>query len=308
MIWLNIKRVCRAGFVNFWRNGFVSLASVLIMVITLFVIGSVLLSGALFSSSLEQIKQRVDVNVYFVTSAKEADILSVKKTLEAMPEVANVSYVSREQALADFKKRHENEETTLSALEELGENPLGASLNIKAKDPSQYEGVAAFLQSKDFLTKDGVSIVDSVNYKRNKEAINALTRFMNSAERLGFALTAVLVVISIVVAFNTVRLAIFVSREEISIMRLVGASNKYVRGPFVVTGLLYGLIAALITLVLLYPVTFWLGRATENFFTGINLFRYYLANFPQLGGIILLSGMAMGAVSSYLAVRRHLKI
>ena len=141
MFWVNTKRIIRTGLLSFWRNAFVSLASVLVLTVTLFVIGSLVFNNALLQSSLDELKSKVDVNVYFVTSASESDVLALKKNLEAFPEVAEVSYVSREQALEDFRKRHENDERTLQALEELADNPLGAVLNVKTKEPSQYENL-----------------------------------------------------------------------------------------------------------------------------------------------------------------------
>src|SRR3989344_2527270 len=308
MLWVNVKRIIRSGFLNFGRNAFVSLSSVLVMVITLCTIGALIFVSAILNASLQEIRDKVDINVYFITTAPEADVITLQKTLESMPEVALVTYTSREQALEDFKKRHENDETTLQALEELGENPLGASLNVKAKNPAEYQGIADYLSNESTLSTDGTSIVDKVNYYQNKVAIDRLTSIIDSAERLGSVLTVVLIVISVLITFNTIRLAIFISREEISIMRLVGAHSFYVRGPFVVVGTIYGVVAAIFTLLLFYPITFWLGGATENFFIGLNIFEYYTTNFGQIFIIILLSGMAIGALSSYLAVRKYLKV
>ena len=235
--------------------------------------------------------------------------MALKKDLEKLPEVLPpVVYVSREDALAAFKKRHENDQFTLQALDELGENPLGATLNIKAKDPSQYEGIAQFLQNKSTLSSGGNSIIDKVNYYQNKDAIDRLTKIINSASRLGFVLTILLVIISILITFNTLRLVIFMSRDEISVMRLVGASTNYIRGPFFIAGAIYGFISAIATLILFYPITLWLGGTTENFFVGLNIFRYYTANFGQIFLIIVGSGIAIGSISSYLAVRKYLKI
>ncbi len=308
MLWINVKRIIRSGFLNFGRNAFVSLSSVLVMVITLSVIGSLIFVSAILNASLQEIRDKVDINVYFVTSAPEEDILSLQKTLEGLSEVSQVTYVSREQALSDFETRHQNDETTLQALEELGENPLGAILNIRAKDPSQYQGIAEYLETKPILSKEGSSIVDKVNYAQNKEAIDRLTSIINSAEKLGSIITLVLVIVSILITLNTIRLAIFISREEISVMRLVGAKTFYIRGPFVVVGIMYGAVAGILTLVIFYPVTYWLGGVTENFFIGLNVFEYYTANFGQIFAIILSSGMVIGAVSSYLAVRKYLKV
>lgn len=304
-----LKRVLKSGFFNFWRSSFVSISSILVMVITLFVIGSVLFMGALLNLALDEIRDKVDVNVYFVTQAKEEEIFGLKKKIEMMPEVASVTYVSREEALQNFKTKHANDSITLQALEELSENPLGALLNIKAKEPSQYESLAGFLnQESSLYNKDGIKIIDKINYFENKIAIEKLSRIISSADKLGVVISALLVIVSIVITFNTIRLVIFVSKEEISVMQLVGASKNYIRGPFVVTGVLVGLFSAIITLVLFFPILYWLGGITTNFFVGLNIFDYYLDNMFQVCFIILGSGIGIGALSSFLAVRKYLKL
>lgn len=308
MLWVNVKRILRTGFFSFSRNAFVSLASVLVMIITLSVITSLIFLSAILDASLAEIRNKVDVNVYFVTSAPEEAILDLQSRIEALPEVASATYTSREQALQDFQARHQNDEFTLQALEELGENPLGASLNIKAHDPGQYEGIAQFLNEEPVLSADGSSIIDSVNYHQNKTAIDSLTRIINAADRLGSAIVIILAVISVIITFNTIRLAIYISREEISVMRLVGASAAYIRGPFVVVGIIYGMVAGLITLALFYPATYWLGDVTTNFFIGLDVFDYYTSNFGQIFLIVIGAGMVIGAISSYLAVRKYLKV
>ena len=309
MVWIKLKRIVRSGFYSFWRNGFVSLSSILVMMVTLFVIGSTIFSGAILGSTLRQIQDKVDVNVYFVTTAKEDEILAIKKNLEQLPEVASpVVYVSREDVLASFKKRHQNDEFTLQALDELGENPLGATLNIKAKDPAQYEGIVQFLNNKIALSTEGTSIIDKVNYYQNKEAIDRLTNIINSANRLGLILTFFLIIISVLITFNTLRLVIYMSRDEISVMRLVGASTNYIRGPFFIAGAIYGLVSSLLTLIIFYPITIWLGRTTEDFFVGLNIFHYYTSNFGEIFLIIVGSGVVIGSISSYLAARKYLKV
>ena len=300
---------------NFWRNGFVSLASVMVMTVTVFVIGSLFFNTILLNASLSELKEKVDINVYFLTTAPEQDILSLKRRLENFPEISAVEYLSREQALEAFKERHKGDATTLQALDELGENPLGAVLNIKTKEPSQYEGVAAFLEQEQKLSEVDSPIIDKVNYFQNKRAIDRLTGIIDSSERSNLAKTAILVFISIVVAFNTIRLAIYISREEISVMRLVGASQGYVRGPFVIVGVMYGLIAGVIAIILFYPLTRWFGPLFYPFPLFLSdqvgkftLFDYYIRNLGEMFLVIIGTGVILGVVSSYLAVRRYLKV
>jgi len=306
MFWTNTKRIIRSGFLNFWRNGFVSLASILVITITLFVIGSLIFFSAVMNASLEQIKNKVDIDVYFVTSAPEEEINVLRRSLEELPEVKSVAYTSREEALVQFRQRHADDFLTLQALEELDENPLGASLNIRAKETSQYASIARFLENRNALRAGETQVVDKINYYQNKIAIDKLTKIIDSAETLGLTIVIVFALISAVIVFNTIRLAIYTSREEIAVMRLVGASNKYIRGPFVVEGFMYGVISALIALILFYPVTLWLGKATGQFFGGINVFEYYVQNFGQVFAIIMFSGIFLGVISSYFAVRRYI--
>ena len=307
MFWIKIKRVLRWSFASFWRNGFVSLAAVAVMTVTLFVIGSLIFTGTLLRTSIDALKDKVDVNVYFLTSAPEEDILSLKRSLEALPEVAKVEYVSREQALVDFKERHQDDQLTLQSLNELGDNPLGAALNIKANDAANYESIAKFLDQGGRLIGDGKTpIIDKVNYYQNKIAIDKLIRVTSSAQTLGLFVILFFAAVSILITYNTIRLTIFISKDEVSVMRLMGASGRYISARFLLQAALYGIAAATIALITFYPVTYWLGPKTADFFFGVNVFRYYLDNFPQIFLLIFGSGIVLGIASSFLAVRRYL--
>jgi cell division transport system permease protein len=308
MFWTNTKRIVRTGFFNFWRNGTVSLASVLIMMVTLFVIGFLIFGSAILTTSLDELRNKVDINVTFIPTAEEEDILNIKQSLERLPEVSLVTYVTREQALETFKARHADDQAILAALGELSENPLGATLNVKAKDPSQYESVAEYLQGQNAVSGAGVTIIDHVNYFQNKVAIDKLTSIIDAAHTLGLAITLAFVAISVLIAFNTIRLTIYIAKDEISVMRLVGASTAYIQGPFIVLGVIYGLVAAVIALIVFLPITYWLGQVTENFFIGLNIFSYYIHQFPQIFLIIVTAGILVGAFSSLLAIRKYLKV
>lgn len=311
MNWVTIKRIFRAGFLDFWRNGFVSLASILVMTVTLFVVGMTLFAGVILQTTLNDLRDKADVSVYFTTSAGEEQILSLQKQLEALPQVEDTDYVSADEALAAFRERHKNDQLTLQALEELGINPLGGVLNVKAKDISQYDAIAQFLEQQQALSSGGTpSIIDKINYfdAQHRQALERLQDITDSAGTLGLVIILILVGVTIAISFNTLRLAIYTSREEIQVMRLVGAGSFYIRAPFMVEGVLYGLIAGLVTLVLFYPLTYWLGAATADFFGGVNVFYYYVSHFFQFFAIIVGTGVVLGAAASYLAVRRYLKI
>ena len=303
---VRLRRIAKAGFVNFTRGGLVSFAAVLVMTITLSVMAGLVFLQAVLYSTLSQIEDKVDVTIYFNLSAPEDKITVLQDSLSKLPEVRDVTYTSAEEALAEFRERHKDDYSTLAALDEIGENPLPASLNVRAKEISQYENIANFLKSDNALSQGSASIIDKVNYHQNKLVIDRLYGIINGAEKLGFLLTLILVVISIIVTFNTIRLTIHIAKEEIGVMQLVGASRARVRGPFMVEGAIYGIISTIVTLGLFIPITVWFGRNMTGFL-GMNLYDYYVSNFLQVSLTILLAGIALGMISSFIAVRGYLK-
>lgn len=304
--WVSIKRVTRYGIIGFIRNGFISLSAVAIMTITLFVVAVLVISGAGTKAVLTELTNKVDVTVYFATTAAEDQITTVRSSLEAMPQVAEVRLVTREEALSRFTERHKNDQLTMQALQELGENPLGASLEIRAKDPSQYETISKFLDAQQASGQGAGIAIDRVNFAQNKTAIERLASIIAMSRTVGLAIALVLGASSVLIAFNTIRLAIFTARDEIGVMNLVGAGHWFVRGPFMITGVLYGIVSGLIVLGLLYPITLWLGPGSEKFLGSFNVYRYYMGALPFLALVVMGGGVALGALSSFLAVRRYL--
>jgi cell division transport system permease protein len=302
---VKFRRIINAGFINFKRSGLISWASVLVVTITLSVITMIILLQAVLHFSLNQIKEKVDVTIYLTVNAREDKIISLKESLEKLPEVEVVSYTSKEEALRVFRERHSGDYPTIQALDEIGVNPLGGHLNIKAKEVSQYENIANFLKSDDALVLGSSSIIDKVNYSQNKLVIDRLNEMIAGAKKFGFLLTFILIIITIIITFNTIRLAIFISKDEIGVMRLVGASKMRVRGPFMIEGAIYGVVATVITLVLFLPATSWMGKNMTGFL-GLNMYDYFLSNIFQIFIIILFSGILLGVISSFLAIRRYL--
>ncbi len=302
---IDLKRIMRAGLVNFSRGGLVSFAAVLVTTITLSVIVIIILLQTILYFSLGSIQDKVDVTIYFTTNASEDRIALLRSSIEKLPEVAEVTYTSAEEALMDFRERHKDDYPTIQALDEIGENPLGAYLNVRAKEVSQYESIANFLKSDNAMVLSSANIIDKVNYHQNKLVIDRLNTIIDGARKLGLLVTSILIIISIIVTFNTIRLTIFIAKEEIAVMRLVGASRARINGPFMVEGAIYGIIATVATMLIFTPVTAWLGRDLTSFL-GINMYEYFLANFIQISIIILFSGVCLGMVSSFLATRKYL--
>jgi cell division transport system permease protein len=309
--WTNTKRVSRYGFIGFIRNGLVSVAAVFILIIALFFLANLMISNAAMQQILTELKEKVGITVYFQPTATADQVTAIQAALKTMPEVANVTYTSADQALSDFRERHKNDQLTLQALDELGQNPLGASLDVEAKEPSQYESIAAMLASKQSVASSGI---DKVNYSDNKLAILRLSDIIDSSQKNGLTKEIMLGLCALIIVFNTIRLTIYTARDEIGVMNLVGAGHWYVRGPFLIAGILYGAIAGLIVLVVMYPilrfhpVLIGLDSTSEVLFGSFDSFGYYTSHFALFFFSILGAGMGLGAVSSYLSVRRYLKM
>jgi cell division transport system permease protein len=305
---MTIRRMLASGAKNFARGGAVSVATVLIMTVTLAIIGALIFVSALLNYSLASIKSKVDISVYFVTSASDSDSQSFIGKVDALPEVASTTYTDRDQALSQFEARHASDQLTLQALSELGENPLDASLEIEAKDPSQYEAIVTTLQDTPALSAEGSSIIDRINYQQNKQVIDKLSGAISATQEIGFAVVLIFALASILIAFATIRLAIYTAKDEIGVMRLVGASNAYIQGPFVVVGVITGLLAALIVLLLLYPAAWYAAHVSSAWLGGFDLFAYYGEHLPLFFSIIAGSGIVLGGAASVLAIRRYLKV
>ena len=301
-MFINFRRIVKAGIVGFWRNGWISFATVLIMVLTLFVVGSLVLSNVILTSVLVSLEDKVDITVYFRIDAPEGEILAVRDSLEGLGEVKEVEYVSRTEALAYFRERHKENALITQSLDELSDNPLGASLNVRATDPSHYKAISNFLEANVLS-----GILDKITYRQNELVIERLTGILLTSRRIGVVVSLLLAAIAFLVAFNTIRMAIYTSREEIKVMKLVGASNWYTRGPFLVEGFLHGFFGSVIALLIFFPLTYWLGPQSEIFFGGPDLYVYYTTHILELFLVLFLIGIIIGILSSSIAIRRYLR-
>lgn len=297
-------RVIKYGFQTFFRNGTVSLAALLVMVWALLVFEGLLLLGVATREAVTTVQDKIDISVYFKTNVPEDAILKIERALEELPEVKAVEYISRDRALELFRERHSDPDSpVLRALEELDANPLQASLNIKANDPDQFGDIAAY-----FETPDIAESVERVSYSQVRLAIERLSKIVRVVEGFALALTIFLAFTAALVTFNTISLALYSNREEIAIMRLVGASNFFINGPYIFVGFLYGFIATFITIILTLPFLGTLSRYFGVLIPEFNLRSYFFGNILLLGGYELLFGVALSVISSVIAIRRYLKI
>ncbi len=297
-----ISRIFHYGFKNFWRNGWLSTATVAIMTVALSVFIGLIMFGVVTRAAASSIQDKIDISVYFNTNTSEDQILNIQQSLQSLSEVASVDYTSRDQALASFEANHANDPTVTQAISQLDTNPLEASLDIKAKDPSQYAAIADYLSSPNLS-----SYIDTISYTQNQDIIDRLATIVRNVETGGFVVTLFLTLIAGLVIFNTIRIAIYSNRDEIGVMRVVGASNSMVRGPYVVEGMICGGIASVISLIIAAPAIYFVNPYLNTFIPGLNLFQYFYMHLPQLLLYELLFGVIIGALSSFIAVRRYLR-
>ncbi len=296
----------RNGFIGFYRNRTISISAIVVIVITLMIVGGLVYSRAMLKHVLYHMQNRVDVTAYFVLNAGEQDILKLKESLEKLPEVKKVEYISRDQALENYKIKNANDALALQALEEIGQNPFRATLSILAQNSGQYEPIVQYLSTNEF-TSDKDAFIDKVDYSDNKQIIDQLNNLIGTVERAGLIIAGIFILISIMITYNTIRLAIYTFRDEIGVMRLVGANRAYVRGPFVIEGILYGVVAALIALILFWPISLYIRGYVAQALLQFDTLEFYMVRGFFLGAILLITGVLLGAVSSYLSVRKYLK-
>jgi len=302
MLKITFRRIIKSGYTSFRRNGWLSMATVMVATLMLFVLGNLVFLGALAGTILHSFESKIDVTVYFNQDATDDAMMAVKHDLEGLPEVKDVAFVSREQALVVFREKHKNNALIADALNELNDNPLQASLNVVARDPQEYGAVS------DFLLKKNYPAVSKINYFENKKVIDRLGAIVGTVRGSGALLALFLAFIAVLVTFNTIRLAIYTMREEIGIMRLVGGTQWFIRGPFLVSGILYGLIAATVTTFIFFPITWLVSPKILLVAPDFNIFQYFLTNFWQFFAIMVISGVALGTISSFIAIRKYLKI
>ncbi len=298
-----LSRIFKYGWQNFSRGKWLSAATLVIIVLALIVFESLIIFTVITKTSLSLLQDKIDISVYFKPATAEDEILKVKKAIEVMPETAEVEYISRDKALVIFKEAHKDDAIISQALTELNENPLSPVLNIKAKKPDQYATIARELERNDWKP-----LTQKITYRQNQIIIDRLSKIIDITNRVGLILTVLLTLTAIVITFNTVSLAIYSNREEIGIMRLVGAPNSLISGPYMVEGIIYGVMGAIISLIIFWPAVYWGAPYLKYFLADLDLRAYFFDHFFALIGYQLIFGIALGVISSNFAIQKYLKI
>ncbi len=301
----NFNRVVKFAFNDFSRNKGISVAAIFVLAVTIMLVTSLFFFQGIAGYLTSKIQDKIDITAYFKDGTQEQDILNVKaEILKISPNIKSVEYVSKDQALAYFNKVHKDNAVLSQALQEVGDNPFLPSLNITTNgDPSQYAEVATILQTSDFS-----NLIDSVDFSQKKDIIEKVYSIISNVNTFGLILGIVLIFVAILVVFNTIKLAIENSKEEISTMKIVGASNWFIRGPFVIQGIIYGIIAFLICFLISGISAYFLSPQISPVLPGFDIFSYFLTNWWIFVLIQLGFGAGVGIISSFIVVRKYLEV
>ncbi len=301
---ISFLRVIKTGFTNFWRNLWLSAAATMVMTVTLVIFAIMFLMFGLTSYSIKTIQNTVDISVYFKVGLDEGQIMKIKGDLQNDSRIKDVVYTSQQQAFDQFKQRHAGDPLIQESLNELTENPLPATLNIKTYNLSDYPAVSQELQGSDYK-----NFIDKVNFEDNRAVIDRLDKILRFITTFGVGLVAVFSLIAILVIYNTITLTIYNRKEEVEIMRLVGATNWYIRGPFLVESLLYAIGSTILTGLVFAPVFSQVLPRIANYVNPqLNVLHSNFFNFWYLELLLLVISLLLAVISTMLAIRKYLKI
>jgi cell division transport system permease protein len=304
---ITFSRIITTGMVNFARNAWLAIAAIAVMVVTLTIVLFSLITSETFNHTIKQITNKIDVSVYLKDTVTDEQRDSLLQGIKKLPNVSHVTYVSKDDVLQKYIQENADNPDLLSAVSQT-DNPLPATIQIKPKDLEKLDDIKTYLSQKDVAALQS----DQPSYSGDrKEAIDNITHATNILQRAGVVVVLVFAVISVLIIFNTIQMAIFNRRDELTIMRLLGASTWYIRGPFVVESIIYGVISALISIFLinsLFVAASSTLQATSLGLLDINYSaEYFKHHFWILLALQLLVGILIGAASSAIATKRYLK-
>ncbi|MBI2038593.1 MAG: FtsX-like permease family protein [Candidatus Nealsonbacteria bacterium] len=299
----SVKRIIYLGYRRLISDGGQIFATIFILVITILLTSSLFLSGKVSQFLIHSLESKADISVYFKDTALQEDIFRVRDELARIPEVKEIIYISKDQALEEFEKRYKNNPVLMDSIKELGINPFFASLKIQAKESSQYQAIVSFLD--DLNLSD---IIEKIDYSQRQSVIERIFSITSFLGKTGILFSLILIIVAILITFNTIKLAIYNYQEEVKIQRLVGASNWFIRGPFLAQGAIAGIISALVSILVLFFVVWLFSSKIQVFLPDLNILKMFWSNFGFILLIQITTGAVLGSISSLIAIRKYLKI
>lgn len=296
---ISFKRAVRLGWKNFYRESGISFVAVFVLMIAITLAAFLFLMGGVADIVIRDIEEKADVTIDFQLSVPEERIFEVRDEISEEFEINGINYVSREDARAQFIERFGDRDAVMDSLEEVG-NPFPASLNIRAEDPYIYRQIATYLE------EEYSDLIYSIDFANREEVIAGIFSITESVRRGGIVVGIVALVIAVMLVYNTVKLTIYGLREEIKVMRLVGSSNIFIQGSFIVQGAIVGLAAALTSFIIIFLLGFLIPQS-YNLTIEVGLHQYFLQMMPFVFVIQVGMGVALGVFSSLIAIGKYLK-
>ncbi len=307
MFGISFFRILRNALRNFQRNVWLSLATTIIMTLTLLMVSFLYFINILGAEVLRNIEQKVDLSATFKADTSPSQIQTIAQDIASREDVEAVRVVTSDEALDLFRQRHADDPFIEESLRELEDNPLPASIFVVAANPRFYQNITRQLESEKYNP-----YIEAVNFENSRTVIERLITVMGGVRNAGLATTAVLAGLALLIMFNTIRLAIYSFREEIDIMRLVGASNWYIRGPFIIEAMLVAVISVTLSSLILYPfLNASAPQIRRFFFSGevapFDIYIFAIDNWPTVIGLQLALAVGLAVFSSFFAIRRYLR-
>ncbi len=304
MFALSFLRAIKFSLQDTYRNIWLSLVTITILILALFSVNILLTVKVISEAAVNSIKERIDMSIFIVNGTPESEINDLRTMIESIDNVREVTYISELQALENFKAKHSTEANILEALDEVGSNPLSPTLVIKPKDTDRYEELLSSLDSLDY------PIIDSMDFDDHRVILDKINSITGKISRAGMILSAIFIAITILLVYNSIRVAIYTHRREIGIMKLVGASHWFIRLPFLISSFNYTSIGVLIVIASFYPFLNLLQPYIDTFFIDyqINIVNYFNANFIEIFGLEFLSLVLVNIFASLIAVNKYSRV
>lgn len=300
---LSLLRAIKFALQDIVRNLGLSFMTVLILVLMLLSINTLFVINVLTSKAVQSIKDQIDISIYFSPEASQAKIDEIKNYINAFPEIKEVVYQDKEKVLADFKAQHQDNEEILSSLSELGSNPFGPTMIVKTREPKDYEKIVKALAVPEYE-----SLIEAKTFGDTEKAIERVHTITTQVERFTAGVSALFAVIAFLIIFNTIRVAIYTQRVEITIKKLVGATNWFIRAPYVIESFIFAFVSVLVAGSLVYLSLRMLEPYIKVVFGESGLLtNYYSSNTISLLGMQFLAVLLLTVFSSFLAMRKHLR-
>jgi len=301
-MFVSFWRIIKYAFRDFFRNFWLSFVTLTILFLALASVNLLIILNSLAERAITSVEDKVDVTVYFKSEIKEEQVQNVQNYLSSLEGVKGVDFISRDQALINFRSKHKSDPKILETLDELKDNPLGATLVIHANNTEDYQKILTSLETDQYK-----NLIEDKDFEDHRLVIERLGKITSRVSSAVVVVAIIFALISILIVFNAIRVAIYTHRDEIRVMKLVGATNAFIIAPYILEGLLYAFFAVLITVIVAYPLLGILQPYLSTFFENgdVNIVQYFNNNFALIFGLQFAGAAVINILSALIATGKY---